>query len=128
MKLNMKLKDKAIYIQSKSCYDHCLSLCSLFHGLSSFRLDSKHVCRSQASNLLDEECHLILLYCSASVLVKFFEALVEVLLIKLIVITAVGHLFKGVLDELLRLILVECTRVVFVVGAPNVLDYFSDEI
>ena len=79
--------------------------------------------RSETSNLLDEDGHLVLLDGAGAVLVEFFEALLEVSLGEL---TGVVHLGEGVLDELLGFFFVEGAGVVLVVFSPDVVNTLSD--
>ncbi len=81
---------------------------------------------SESGDFLDEESHLVFLDGAWAILVEFFETFIEVLFVELILVVSISHLLKGVLDELLGLLLVESTRVVFVVGTPDVLNDFSD--
>ena len=81
---------------------------------------------SESSNLLDEESHYVFLDGTRAFLVEFFENFIEVFFVELILVVSICHLLKGVLAELLGLLLVESTRVVFVVGTPDALNDFND--
>ena len=81
------------------------------------------ISRSETSDLLDEDGHLVLLDGAGTVLVELLEAGLEVVLGEL---TGVVHLGEGVLDELLGLLLVEGAGVVLVVLSPDVVNTLSD--
>ena len=78
---------------------------------------------SVAKELLDEDDHLSLLDGARVVLVESLEDFVEGLIRELVTRSEVT---KGVLNELLGLFLVEGTRVVNIVGAPDLINDASD--
>ena len=78
---------------------------------------------SGAEELLDEDDHLSLLDGARVVLVESLEDFVEGLIRELVSGTEVA---KGVLNELLGLLLVEGTRVVNVIGAPDLINHTTD--
>ena len=82
---------------------------------------------SESRNLIDEESHLIIFDRTRAILVGLFRTFVEVLFIELVLVVSISHLFKVVSDELLGLHLVESTRIIFVVGAPDLLNDFCDD-
>ena len=75
--------------------------------------------------LLDEDDHLLLLDGAGAVLVEGGEDLVEGLRRELVTRAEVA---KGILNELLGFILVEGTRVVDVVGGPDLVDDTCDSL
>ena len=81
-------------------------------------------CRSETSNFLDEDLHLVPGDGAVAVLVELLEAGLEVGLGEL---AGLAHLGEGVLDEGLGLLLVEEAAVVLVVGLPDVVDALLDD-
>lgn len=79
--------------------------------------------RSEASDFLDEDSHLVFLNGAGAVLVELLEAGVEVSLGEL---TGVVHFAEGVLNEFLGLISVEGTGAVLVVLSPDIVNALSD--
>ena len=80
--------------------------------------------RSESSDLLNEDLHLVLGDGAAAVLVELLEAGLEVSLGELSIL---AHLRKSVLDKGLGLSLVKEAAAVLIVGLPNVVNALLDD-
>ena len=90
--------------------------------ISSFDLpafETSFISLTQSCDLLDEDCHLVLLDGATVVLVELLEARLEVLIRECSSVAAF-HVNESLLDERFGLLFVEGTGVVLVVLGPYV--------
>ena len=83
------------------------------------------LCSLDSSDLFDERGHLIFLYGAIAVLVEFFEGLLEIFVLDILLVI---HLRESVSDKSFGLLLIEEAISVLIILSPDVLNALVNDL